>query len=63
MNRYNASIHQMCYIDTEGRIEIGDDGSVAHRLTILISNYGYDDANISIKFQDMVLKNILENDL
>lgn len=60
----NVSIHQMCYIDAEGGIEIGDDVSVAHRSTILSSNHVYDDVDIPIKYQGMILKRtILESNL
>lgn len=52
----NVSIHQMCYIDAEGGIEIGNDVSIAHRSTVLSSNHTYSDENIPIKYQDMKLE-------
>lgn len=61
---FNVSIHQMCYIDAEGGIEIDDNVSIAHRSTILSSNHGYADVDITIKYQGMILKRtILESNV
>lgn len=60
----NVSIHQMCYLDAEGGIEIGDDVSIAHRSTILSSNHSYKDVLVPIKYQDMILKKtVLHNNI
>lgn len=58
----NVSIHQMCYINAEGGIEIGNDVSIAHRCTLLSSNHRYDDVMIPIKYQGMVLKKTILKD-
>ena len=58
----NVSIHQMCYIDCEGGIVIGNDVSIAHRTTILSSNHSYKRYDIPIKYQEMVLERTVIND-
>ena len=52
----NVSIHQMCYVDAGGGISIGNDVSIAHRVSILSSNHSFDDGNIAIKYQDLSYK-------
>ena len=58
----NVSIHQMCYIDAEGGVEIGNDVSIAHRSSVLSSNHGYKRDDIPIKYQDMTLAKTRIND-
>lgn len=60
----NVSIHEFCYIDAEGGINIGNDVSIAHSSSILSSNHGMKISNIPIKYQDMILKSVtIENDI
>lgn len=58
----NVSIHEMCYIDSEGEIEIGSDVSIAHRTSILSSNHGYKRRDIPIKYQEMEPAKTVIND-
>lgn len=58
----NVSIHQMCYIDAGGEIEIGNDVAIAHRTTILSSNHRYSDPENPIKYQGMEWKKTIIND-
>lgn len=37
----NVSIHQGCYIDAKGQINIGDDVSIAHQCSIISFNHVY----------------------
>lgn len=37
----NVSIHQFCYIDAQGGVEIGDDVSIAHGSSILSFEHGW----------------------
>ena len=59
----NVSIHPMCYIDATGKITIGNDVSIAHGTTIMSSTHTYNDRDIPIKDQKVILKetNISDN--
>ena len=60
----NVSIHPMCYIDASGRIEIGNDVSIAHSTTILSEEHKYDDVDVNIKDQGVILKKtIIDNNV
>lgn len=50
----NVSIHPMCYIDAKGCINIGNDVSIAHGVSILSEEHKYDNININIKDQGMI---------
>lgn len=48
----NVSIHPMCYIEPgNGKIQIGDNVSIAHGVTILAETHRYSDLNLNIKDQ------------
>ena len=60
----NISFQPMCYIDAEGGIEIGDDVSIAHSVTILSSNHRFNQLDIAIKDQGMeLLKTQIKNNV
>ena len=60
----NVSIHPMCYIDATGFIEIGDDVSIAHGVTILSTTHKFVDVNVNIKDQRIEeKKTIIENNV
>lgn len=46
----NVSIHDSCYIDAYGELEIGDNVSIAHQTSIITFNHGWQDNNIPIKY-------------
>ncbi len=46
----NISIHEYCYIDGYGEIEIGDDVSIAHSSSLVSFNHTYEDESIPIKY-------------
>ena len=58
----NVSIHQDCYIDAVGEIEIGSDVSIAHQVSILTFNHIYSDINIPIKHQGITINKIIISD-
>jgi acetyltransferase-like isoleucine patch superfamily enzyme len=45
----NVSIHPFCYIDAQGHVEIGDDVSIAHNVSILSFEHDFSDCTIPIK--------------
>ena len=47
----NVSIHPMTYIEAYGGIDIGSDVSIAHGVTLMSVNHGYNEINQSIKDQ------------
>lgn len=49
----NTSIHQDCYLDASGGVEIGDNVSIAHGVSIVSFNHTYRDAGIPIKNQPL----------
>lgn len=53
----NVSIHEFCYVDAEGIIEIGNDVSVAHGCSILSSNHDIKFDKNPIKDKKMIPKN------
>lgn len=52
----NVSIHPMCYIDAKGCVDIGNDVSIAHGVSILSEEHKYDDIDVNIKDQGMISK-------
>ena len=60
----NVSIQPMAYIECGTKdigIEIGDDVSIAHDVTIMATSHNYDDVNIPIKDQGVTSsKTIIE---
>lgn len=61
----NVSVHPMCYLECgEGKIEIGNDVSIAHSVTILAVSHNYSNKNINIKDQGIeVGKTIIEDNV
>lgn len=47
----NVSFHPMCYIDSLGTIIIGNNVSIAHGVSIISFNHGYNDLETPIKYQ------------
>ncbi len=45
----NISIHEFCYIDAYGEIEIGDNVAIAHNCSILSSDHQVDDIQVCVK--------------
>ncbi len=57
----NVSIHPMCYIEAAGGVEIGDDVSVAHGVSILSATHEFADSNAPIRDQGVALgRTVLE---
>jgi acetyltransferase-like isoleucine patch superfamily enzyme len=46
-----VSIHQLCYIDATGGIDIGDNVMISHGVTILSSTHNTIETNIPMKLQ------------
>lgn len=47
----NVSINSMCYIDAAGGVEIGDDVSIAHGVTIMSTEHKHSDPSVPVKLQ------------
>ena len=47
---HNCSIHEFCYFDGYGGLEIGDDVAIAHGCSILTTNHGWSDPDTPIKY-------------
>ena len=58
----NVSIHPMCYFQASGGIEIGNDVSIAHGVTLMTENHSYEDRNVPIKDQPVISKPIIIED-
>lgn len=58
----NVSIHQDCYIDAIGGIQIGDDVSIAHSVSILSFNHNYSAKDCPIKKQGTTKQKIIIED-
>lgn len=62
----NVSIHPMCYLECgpNGSINIGNDVSIAHAVTILSVSHNYDKIDVPIKDQGIEEKTtIIEDDV
>lgn len=46
----NVSIHQMCYLDGEGGITIGDEVAIAHGSSIMSADHTFDDPSVPIRY-------------
>lgn len=55
-NRVN--IHEYCFIDAIGEIEIGDDTSIAHHTSIVSFEHSWTEKTKPIKYNDLILKPI-----
>lgn len=58
----NVSIHPFCYIDAGGGIEIKNDVSIAHGVTIMSSTHNYADLDMPIKDQGMSYRSTIINE-
>lgn len=58
----NVSIHDFCYIDAAGGIEIGDNVSIAHNTSILSTNHDWSDKFIPIKYNPTIADKVLIKD-
>lgn len=58
----NISFQPMCYIDAEGEIEIENNVSIAHGVTILSSNHKFKKIDIPIRDQGMSLEKTVVDD-
>lgn len=58
----NVSIHTMCYVDAVGGIEIGNNVSIAHQVSLVSFDHTYSDINIPIKYNKVQKGKIEIND-
>lgn len=58
----NISIHTFCYLDGEGGIDIGDNVSIAHNVSILSFNHTWSDNNVPIKYNPKSFDNVIIED-
>lgn len=54
----NLSIHEFCYIDASGGIEIGDNVSIAHNCSLVSFEHTWGDLETPIKYNPTNLKSI-----
>jgi len=60
----NVSIHDFCYVDALGGIDIGDNVSIAHSSSIITFNHTWDDLSLPIKYNPVEFgKVIIKNDV
>lgn len=52
----NISIHDNCYIDAEGNLEIEDNVSIAHATSILTTEHQWQDTSTPIKYNPLLYK-------
>ena len=58
----NLSIHDFCYIDATGGIEIGNNVSIAHQCSLISFNHTWSDLSIPIKYNIIEKGRILIED-
>ena len=58
----DVSIHEMCYIDAKGGLQIGSSVSVAHHTSILTFNHTWNEAKLPIKYNPLELKPVVIED-
>ncbi|MFY8285225.1 acyltransferase [Pseudoalteromonas sp. SSMSWG5] len=54
----NVSIHDYCYIDAKGGVEIGNDVAIAHNCSFISFEHSFNKVNIPIKYQPLKFKKI-----
>ncbi|WP_160241772.1 acyltransferase [Acinetobacter indicus] len=54
----NLSIHEFCYIDAAGGIEIGDNVSIAHNCSLVSFEHTWENLEIPIKYNPTKLNSI-----
>lgn len=58
----NVSIHESCYIDAVGGLEIGHNVSIAHQTSVLTFNHTWLDSDIPIKYNPVDLASVKIHD-
>lgn len=58
----NVSIHQWCYLDCSGGLEIGNDVSIAHACSIMTFNHTYTDPIVPIRNQPLEYSPVIIKD-
>ncbi|MVZ65763.1 acyltransferase [Sphingobacterium sp. DK4209] len=58
----NLSIHDFCYIDAVGIIEIGNNVSIAHGSSLISFNHTFEDLSFPIKYNQVVYEKIKIHD-
>ncbi|WP_251518619.1 acyltransferase [Staphylococcus sp. HKU1] len=58
----NVSIHDMCYVDGFGGLEIGNDVSIAHSSSLISANHTWNDKNTPIKYNKVSAGKIVIKD-
>lgn len=58
----NVSIHDACYLDALGGLEIGNNVSIAHHTSILTFNHTWEDASLPIKYNPVQTAPVIIND-
>lgn len=54
----NVSIHDGCYIDSIGGVDIGCDTSIAHQTSLVSFDHTWNDGSLAIKYNPTVLRKI-----
>lgn len=50
----NVTLHQYCYLDANGGIEIGDNVSIAHATSLVAFEHSWDDPDTPIKYNPLI---------
>lgn len=58
----NVSVHPFCYIDGEGGIDIGNNVSIAHNVSILSFNHTWQNQSAPIKYNPKIYKPVQISD-
>lgn len=55
----NVSIHDNCYIDASGGIELKDNVSIAHNSSLLSTTHTYNDIDVPIKYNEIIKQKLI----
>ena len=58
----NVSVHDFCYIDAIGGLNIGNNVSIAHACSIITFNHSWSDRNAPIKYNQVNLADVFIDD-
>ena len=58
----NVSINPMTYLSGIGGLKIGNNVSIAHRVTIMTASHRYDDKQLPIRDQGLIIKQVMIED-
>lgn len=58
----NVSIHTGCYLDATGGVSLGNNVSIAHHSSILSANHTWDEEDLPIKYNPIVLSPVFVSD-